>query len=328
MHDVITFGSATRDMFLFSENYISLKDRKFPSGEGLCVSAGSKIYLEDVLFASGGGGTNAAATFAKQGLKTAYVGKVGSDPGGRDLLEELEGLGVATHFVKKDQKDKTAYSVILSKPGVERTILVYRGACHNLKKTEIPWHELKAEWFYLSPFSGESSFLFSEVLDFAAKNGILTAVNPGDSQLAMGKKALIKILEKVSVLTLNQEEGAKVTGLDFQKDEKILKTLKLWVKNGKVILSKGPAGILAADDKYIYKAGIPRSGIVDRTGAGDAFGSGLVSSLIKGDSFEEAIQYGTANATACLQEVGAKNGLLKNGQWGSWDKVQVMRYKI
>lgn len=327
MYEVITFGSATRDLFLFSKQYVSLRHKEFPLGEGLCVGAGSKIYLDDIIFATGGGGTNAAATFAAQNLKVAYAGKVGLDAGGQNIVEELRELGVETRLVAKAEKDKTAYSVILSKPGAERTILVYQGACHRLRQSEIPWHDLKANWFYVAPLSGESAHIFSDIIDFAQKNKIAVALNPGNSQLSLGERGVKKLFSNLEVLILNQEEGAKITGIDFHRDEKILKTLKSWV-SGKVVLTKGPAGVLAADDDYVYKAGIPRSTILERTGAGDAFGSGLVSKLIKGADFEEAIQYGTANATACVQEIGAKNGILKNGHWGKWDKVRVLKYKL
>lgn len=326
MYDVITFGSATRDLFLFSDQYSLIKDKSFASQEGLCVSAGSKIYLDDIMFASGGGGTNVAATFALQGLKTAHVGKVGNDSGGQAILNELEQRGIEAEMVKTDTKEKTAHSVVLSKTGIARTILVYRGACHKMTKQEIPWHQLKAEWFYVAPLSGLSANIFTDIISFAEQNSIPVALNPGHSQLSLGQKGVAKLFANLEVLILNQEEGSQITGIEFQKDEKILKKLKTWVK-GKVVLTKGPAGILAADNEYFYKAGIPSSGIVDRTGAGDSFGSGLVSKLIKGASFDEAIAYGTANATACVQQVGAKNGLLEKDQWGQWERVKVVKYK-
>ena len=48
----------------------------------------------------------------------------------------------------------------------------------------------------------------------------------------------------------------------------------------------------------------------DRTGAGDAFGSGFTTVRIRGGSVEDAIQFGSANATAVLGEWGSNQGLL------------------
>ena len=83
MYDIITFGSAAQDIHVKSKLFKILKDEKdFVTGEGLCLALGSKIEVEDIIFSSGGGGTNTAATFAKQGFKTAYCGAIGADISG------------------------------------------------------------------------------------------------------------------------------------------------------------------------------------------------------------------------------------------------------
>lgn len=327
MFDIITFGSATRDMFVASKEFAVLKDDKFATGEGICVSAGSKVYIDDLLFATGGGGTNAAATFALQGLKAAYVGKVGNDPGGKAIIDELKSFGIKSFVVETNER-ATAYSIILSAPGKERSILVYRGASHLLKKKEIPFNKLKTKWFYLSPLSGECAELFEPILNFAKENKIKTAVNPGHSQLKLGKEALRPLLNKIDILILNQEEAAELTGVPYQDEKEIFGALDE-LAPGIVVMSKGPEGVVTSDGKNLYRAGIPKSGLVDRTGAGDAFGSGFVAGFIQSQgSIEHAIQLGTANATSCVQQMGAKNGLLKKKEWGEWEKVKVSVNKI
>jgi ribokinase len=66
--------------------------------------------------------------------------------------------------------------------------------------------------------------------------------------------------------------------------------------------------------------------LVDSTGAGDAFGSGLVAALAKNKSIEHAIQFAIANSGNVITQWGAKNGLLKKGQ--KWEKVKVEKYKL
>jgi len=41
-----------------------------------------------------------------------------------------------------------------------------------------------------------------------------------------------------------------------------------------------------------------------------------------------AIQLATANATSVLQKMGATNGLLKKGEWGSWEKIEVRKERL
>jgi len=82
MYDVITFGSATKDYFLTLKEgtYNIKKNRDSITGEDLVFPLGSKIEIKKLFGFTGGGGTNSAITFSKQGLKTAYVGICGEAP--------------------------------------------------------------------------------------------------------------------------------------------------------------------------------------------------------------------------------------------------------
>jgi ribokinase len=330
MFDIVTFGSATRDLFLKSKDFKTLKSKEFITGQGLCFNLGSKIYLDDLVFATGGGGTNTAVTFAGQGLKTACVGRVGDDPGGKAILEELDKFKVKG-FVVKDKKIKTAYSIVLSVSKKERTILVYSGACHYLTLKDIPFGQLKTKWIYIAGLSGASAKLLLPIINFAKKNKIKVALNPGAGQLALGLKGLKNILSNVDVLILNQEEGARLANLPFKKEKAIFEKLDRFVR-GIVVMTKGPEGVTVSDGKYIYSAGIfKEKKYVDRTGAGDAFGSGFVAGLIRTNKIEEAIRLGSANGTAVVEELGAKNGLLTRNRYekeARWKNFKIIKNKL
>lgn len=328
MLDVTIFGSATRDIFVRSKDLKIINNADFLTGKALAVEAGSKVYVDDLIFATGGGGTNCSATFALQGLKVAFVGLIGNDQGGLDIFRELNDLGVDCRFIKTTEKAKTPYSIILSSTGNERTILVYEGASHLLTKEDVPWDQIRqSKWFYLSGLSGESSKVFEPIINFAAENKIKVAVNPGKDQLTKDLEILKSLLNKIDILLVNQEEASLICGLDFKNETELFKKFDELIP-GLAIMSKGKEGVAASDGKNIYRAGIPPSGYVDRTGSGDAFGSGFVSAIVQGKTIEEAIQLGTANATATIQQIGAKNGLLKKGDWGSWEKVKVEVTKL
>ncbi len=333
MFDVITFGSATRDMFILNKNFKTLKSDDFVNGKGLCVPSGGKVYVDDIVFASGGGATNTAVTFALQGLKTVCVTKVGDDPGGSAVIDELKKLGVNTGFILKDKKLKTAYSVILSVPHGERTILVYQGASHELRKEDISWKDLKADWFYISGLSGRCAEIFEPLINFAHEKEIKIALNPGEAQLKLGIDKLEPILNKIDVFILNKEEATRLTCIPYNAEKEIFKRLDFWTK-GIAVMTKGPDGVMVSDGHDIYSAGIPKSEILDRTGSGDAFGSGFITGLIQkegklnSEKIPYAIQLGTANATGTVQNLGAKTGLLKKGEWGKWEKVEVKSYRI
>jgi sugar/nucleoside kinase (ribokinase family) len=53
--------------------------------------------------------------------------------------------------------------------------------------------------------------------------------------------------------------------------------------------------------------------VVDRLGAGDAFGSGFVCKWALGRPLKEAVTFASANSTSVVSHIGAKTGILKAG---------------
>lgn len=308
--DVIAIGTATRDAFLKSDDFVIIKNKRFRTGQALAVSLGSKIEIPEIVFTTGGGATNAAVAFARQGLKTACLTKVGDDVSGETIRRELAREGVFTNFVRISKELPTAYSIIMIAPSGERTVLVYRGVSEKLRKDEIPWSRLKTKWFYIAPLGGENAKLFEPLVRFAAKNKIKIAVDPSASLIKMGLKKLKPLLRHIDVFKCNQEEASYLTGIPYQKEKEIFKKFDELIP-GIAVMTKGPEGLSASDGKFIYQAGVYKEKrVADRTGAGDAFGSGFVAGLIITGSIEYAISLGTANATSKVEHIGAKAGLL------------------
>ena len=316
MFDIITFGSATQDIMVRPKKLTVLKYDKgfgvpFGSGQGVCFPLGSKIDIEDIKFNSGGGGTNTATTFAKQGFKTAFCGTVGNDISGKEIINELKKLKINTSFVVKTNKKPTNHSIVILNNGQDRTILTYRGAAELMGKNDIPWKKLKTKWIYIAPLSGLLCDNFENIVNFAFKNKIKIAINPGIAQLSMSKENLENIFKKIDILILNQEEASFLTKISYENENEIFKKIDE-ICSGIAVMTKGGEGVVVSDGKYIYRAKpLLERKVVDTTGAGDSFASGFISDYIKysGD-IEKAIQLGMANSTACLAEFGAKNGLL------------------
>jgi len=329
MFDVITFGSATRDNFvkLKKENHQIIKSEKFPTGAGLCFSLGSKLEIGDLVISTGGGATNAAATFALQGFKVAYVGKIGKDKRGEAIIEDLKKFGVDTRFVLQDKTIPTAYSIILSSGVNQTTLLVYRGACHFLEKKDIPVNKLKTRWFYLAPLRGKLLDSFGFLVDYAKKNNIKVMANIGKDQIGLGQKKLQPILSKIDILSLNQEEASLLTGVPFQQEKALFKELDKMIK-GIAIMTKGEKGVVVSDGKYLWSAPSLSVPIQDATGAGDAFSSGFLSGFIKTNDISFAIKLGLANGLSCIGKIGAKNGLLNGVKSPYLKKIKVQKNEI
>ncbi|MEK7123918.1 MAG: carbohydrate kinase family protein [Patescibacteria group bacterium] len=320
MYDVITIGTATRDAFVKSPAFKVIKSPEFITGEAECFSLGSKIKVPEIIFTTGGGATNVAVTFARQGLKTACAVRIGDDLSGRAVIEDLKKEKIAAGFIQKDAKKPTAYSILLLAPSGERTVLVYRGASEDFDAKKLFKNFLKTKWVYLAPLGGAAAENFKIIADFCFKNKIKVAANLSAAQIKIGIKKLTPVLNKIDILVLNQEEASYLTGIPYKNENKIFEALDKAVK-GIVVMTKGPKGVSISDGKIKMKAGIfKEKKSADRTGAGDAFGSGFLSGLIQktakkgfkygAEDLKYALRLGAANATSVIERIGAKEGIL------------------
>lgn len=329
MFDIITFGSATWDIFLKIDKKNTLKSDKFPSGLGVAFDLGAKIDIDDMYFSFGGGGMNTAFTFKKQGFNVAYCGSVGNDIPGKEIIAEMEKVGIGTEFIQKNEKP-TNNSVILNTSEEERTVLAYRGASELLNKEEILWGDMSPSWFYLAPLSGKLSSLTEDIVDFAKKNKIKVAINLGNSQIVLGKEKLEPILKKADVLLLNLEEASLLTETDSKDEMGLMRELNR-IHPGINAVTKGPEGVLVLEEDVLFEATSCKVKVVDKTGAGDAFASAFISGLIKSNmDIEWAIRLGIANSVSCIKAKGAINGLLEEGIDSKkiGEKIKVERTKI
>ena len=323
MFQVVTFGSASQDIYLRSKKFLALADQNFPTGKSLTLPADSKMMVEDVVVTAGGGGTNVAVSLANFGFSVAYCGLVGNDPFADLIIKELKRFKVNTSLVKKTNLRRSNLSVILNYPDGEKTILVYRGASDLLEMKDIPLRKVKkSQWFYLAPFAEKMVELTEPLIDFAKKNKIKVALNPGYNQLTLPSEVLNRILAKVDLLILNQEEASLLTKIPYLQEKEIFRKLDQLVE-GICIMTKGKEGAIISDGQHLYQAPSLASTVVDTTGAGDSFNSGFLAGYIKTNEIESSLQLAMANSAACLSQLGAKNGLLKKGD--KWPKVKVIK---
>ena len=313
---ILSFGAATQDVFLTGKALQARRDvRTKDYVEQFAL--GAKVDVEHVYYETGGGATNAAVTFARQGLSSGYVGKVGHDPAGAEILRVLRREGVDTDRVAYDSKLSTGYSSIILSPNAERTILSYRGASHELDAKEIAIRTLEADWFYISSLAGNFDLL-TKLLKHANAHGIQVAIDPGAAELAQPKK-MRALLPLLTVLKANAQELAQLFGgNDLRATVSTAATACPYV-----VGTDGPRGAYAAVGQKLYQVGeYQKVKAVDRTGAGDAFGSGFVAALAKGLPIEDALTLGSANATSVVTKVGSKPGILKTS------RIKRMKVKV
>ncbi len=341
MIDILTIGTATRDVFLRSNFFKEFHDKDLKKigisgGVAECFAWGGKVEVLKPVITTGGGATNAAVTFARQGFKSASIFKIGIDRPGEGIIHELKKEGVKT-LAMKDKNLGTGYSTILLSDIGERTVLVYRGASNNLNLRDVSENKIKCKWAYIAPGNIEFKAL-SILVDELYRNKTKIAIDLSSYYLNMGIKKLSPMLKKMEVVKGNREEIGQLMGMDSENESKLFDSFNRAI-TGIAIMSDGPQGVLVSDRNYIYRAKTYKEKkLNDRTGAGDAFGSGFVAGLMQKnvkidfspESIKYAIRLGSANATSVVEYVGAKEGILTSKQFfmSRWSKLQIEMSKI
>lgn len=306
MYDIITVGSSTLDVFAeadFSE-LITIREPHHKS-KLIAFPSGSKILINHLEFTLGGGGTNTAFAMKRLGLKVAYLGKIGDDLSAQVIKQELAKEKV--HHICTHCKGRSGYSIILNNLEKDRTILTYKGVNNDFSYDEISKRKLKTKWFYFSAMVGEGFKTLEKLADFAQEKGIKIAFNPSSYLAERGPKFLKKIISKTNVLIVNNEEAQLISEQEKMSDK--LHTLHQMGPDI-VIVTNGHRAMHACDKKVHYTSTPPRIKVVDATGAGDSFASGVVASLIKGKPLDHALKIGMANSQSVISYYGAKNYLL------------------
>lgn len=308
--DVITIGSVTRDVFLRSRQIKVVRDGSFSTGEAECFALGSKIEVDDIVFETGGGGGNTAVGFARQGLRTAMIGKIGAhDARGQEILNILKTEGVETSGIVRDRRKMSGYSVLLLTGTGERTALVYRGASADFQLSDIRLGAWRAKWLYVSSLGGSLSVL-RKIWAYAKATKTKIAWNPGRGELERGLTLLRPFLRQADFFSVNQEEAAALLQTTRHQDRSVFEQLRTYV-GGITLVTQGTEGSLAGLGPDAWHSRTNNVPVVDTTGAGDAFGCGFIGTYIKTKGhIPPALQMATANSESVIQVIGAKNGLL------------------
>ncbi|MBP9822535.1 MAG: carbohydrate kinase family protein [Candidatus Pacebacteria bacterium] len=321
--DIITIGSASRDVFLNSPEFKVASNSEYATGQAMVLPFGSKIEVNKIVFTTGGSGINTAVTFARQGFKTACIAVIGDDLNASSIVEEMAAEGVDTSFFQKHSSGLTAYSTILVQDNGERTILSFKGEGQYFESADVSFDKLESDWLVIGSLGGHYELL-EKAVDWASSKNIKIAFNPGTKELPFGLEKLKPILAKCNVVSMNQEEAAQLFGLEIYQKEEIFKEARV-INDEIFIMTNGHDGVEVSDGQNIYSAGVPDSPIVERTGAGDAFISGFVAEYYRSGDIPKSIQLATANSSSVVTQYGAKAGILKKGNNGSWPLVEVSK---
>ncbi len=301
MFDLISIGDCTIDNLLAvpdAEVNCSLHaDRCL-----ICFNYADKIPVKTLHIKVAGNAANNAVGASRLGLKAAIYTVLGNDGAGDFIKKKLFQEKVALDYVHYDPKLRTNTSVVINFKG-ERTIFVY----HAERRYKLPKLST-TKWLYYTSLGENHSRLNREVVAWVKKHQVKLGYNPGTYQLRAGVEQLQPVLAVCEIVFVNKEEAARIVGTQFDIRHYLLALHKLGPKI--VIITDGPNGSYAFDGENFWRMGILDTPVIERTGAGDSFATGVIAARHYGKTIGEAMCWGTTNSAAVIMKYGPQDGLL------------------
>ena len=245
----------------------------------------------------GGSAANVAYFAAASGLPARFIGQVGADRLGDQLIESMREAGVD---VIARRGGRTGSVVVLVQADGERTMFPDRGCSPDL--TEVNGSVLDGVTTLHVPMYSLTGGLLADtatrLIAEAHERNILVSIDASSVSVLedFGVSACLALISRLRprVLLCNDDE-VKTLGID---------ALPQGVTT--VIVKRGSRPIIVFDStgrREIYIA--PVDHVVDTTGAGDAFAAGFLSALAATGDVDRAVQAGHAIAIRALSSPGA-----------------------
>jgi len=304
----MSIGGATYDLFVHVPHEI-MQDCE--GRQSFTLPLGEKVKVKDVLEKCGGGASNTSVGLSRLGCDACFSGVLSSDQWGSKLFEKLSNEGVDTDCITVVDGEVSSFSIVLIGNTGERVILYDPGTNAHLHDVTFDRkHAESMDWVYFNHIQEASCVIEDDIIELLAHDHPQLTWNPGGCQLDEGIKAAnnVALLKHTNLLLLNKEEAARFTKTD-DVNEAIRILLDAGVEN--VCITDGGRGTTASDGTNVYHCPVvPDNKVIDSTGAGDAFGTGVTWGLVSGLDLPNALRAGTINAASVVGAVGAQTGLL------------------
>lgn len=304
----ISIGGATFDLFMNIDHALVKEEE---DKEVFALPLGGKIRVDRVTPRCGGGANNTSVGLARLGCSAGFAGILADDQWGNTMLRNFEKEGVNTESITFVEHETSGFSLILSSHSGERVILYDPGTNAHLHDVTFDRETIgKADWIYLNHIQPATRVIEDDLIHILTTEPHPRLTwNPGGNQIESGLDAKNNklLLRHTYLLLVNKEEAFKLTGTATIPEA--LRTLK---NAGvcTVCITDGAKGSYATDGTNVFFCPSLPAQVVDTTGAGDAFGTGMTWALLTGKDLPTSLQAGTMNALSVVGALGAQPGLL------------------
>jgi sugar/nucleoside kinase (ribokinase family) len=256
----------------------------------------------------GGSPFNICKNLTKLGVKNHFYGAVGNDAYGEMILNQINAYKIdaeinvtdkPTSYVKLNQTISSPLPIFFR--SADSDILLNEQMIQDASSTKI----LHFTYWTLSKEPSLSTIL--SLIDKAKECNALIGFDPNyhpfiDDAKRDGYKTIRAIIDKVDIIKPSLDDSQRLFGLKSVDDY-----LQIYEELGPklIIMTLGKDGLIARYKGQTLKMPSIATDIVDSTGAGDAFWSGLYTGITNKQTIFDSLKLGLICSSMKLKTVGA-----------------------
>ena len=252
----------------------------------------------------GGKGANQAVAAARLGGRVSMVGRVGADPFGAALVEQLVDAGVDTRGVTRDPALPTGTALIVVDSAGQNQIAVAPGVNQAVGEEEVAGA--------LAMLGPDDLLLVQlEVPLAAVREAVLQTRAAVLLNAAPPLRLDGNLLQRLDVLVVNETEAEVLFARTVTGPEAAAEVTSIARAAGVdlAIVTLGAAGAVFGDGRSSELVAPFRVQAVDATAAGDAFVGALAVALTAGTPASAAVRLANAAGAAATTRRGAQSSL-------------------
>ncbi|WP_159721502.1 ribokinase [Enterococcus sp. CSURQ0835] len=289
--DVVVLGSINLDVKALVGTYPQHKDTSF---------------AKEIDMIPGGKGSNQAVAVSKLGGKIAFLGAVGNDSAGNQMLTNLKKNGVDTSYIKISETEGTGTFLVMLDDNGDNTMVGTLGANDTLTAEDItqPLSTINAPVLLLQMETSHESIMAA--LKAAKEKEMFVILDP-----APADGYFEEALTYADCVTPNQQETEKISGIKVETYEDAVKAAKvIHEKGAKTVIIK-----MGSEGNVVYQAGkvefvaAHKVKAVDTIGAGDTFAGALAVHYAKHHDLIKAVEFANQAAAVKVSRTGGQSSI-------------------